>query len=67
MQATSTVTDLQRSAQPREASMPVVRASFFDLQGFELMQRVSKAFAASTLVPKEYQGNLSNCMISPKG
>lgn len=64
MQATSTVTDLQRSAQPREASMPVVRASFFDLQGFELMQRVSKAFAASTLVPKEYQGNLSNCMIA---
>jgi hypothetical protein len=64
MQATSTVTDLQRSVQPREASMPVVRASFFDLQGFELMQRVSKAFAASTLVPKEYQGNLSNCMIA---
>ena len=64
MQATSTVTDLQRAAQPREASMPVVRASFFDLQGFELMQRVSKAFAASTLVPKEYQGNISNCMIA---
>lgn len=64
MQATSTVTDLQRATQPREASMPVVRASFFDLQGFELMQRVSKAFAASTLVPKEYQGNLSNCMIA---
>jgi hypothetical protein len=44
--------------------MPVVRASFFDLQGFELMQRVAKAFAASTLVPKEYQGNLANCMIA---
>lgn len=64
MQATSTVTDLQRAAQPREASMPVVRASFFDLQGFELMQRVSKAFAASTLVPKEYQNNVPNCMIA---
>ncbi|AQG98563.1 hypothetical protein A9R05_06745 [Burkholderia sp. KK1] len=64
MQATSTVTALQQAAQPREASMPVVRASFFDLQGFELMQRVSKAFAASTLVPKEYQGNISNCMIA---
>jgi hypothetical protein len=64
MQATSTVTALQQAAQPREASMPAVRASFFDLQGFELMQRVSKAFAASTLVPKEYQGNISNCMIA---
>lgn len=64
MQATSTVTALQQAAQPREATMPVVRASFFDLQGFELMQRVSKAFAASTLVPKEYQGNISNCMIA---
>lgn len=41
-----------------------VRAGFFDADGFELMQRVSKAFAASTLVPKEYQGNIPNCMIA---
>jgi hypothetical protein len=41
-----------------------VRADFFDLQGFELLQRVAKAFAASTLVPAQYQGNLANCMIA---
>lgn len=53
-----------RTPPPRETQLPAVRASFFDLQGFELMQRVAKAFAASTLVPKEYQGNLANCMIA---
>lgn len=49
---------------PREASLPAVRAGFFDLQAFELIQRVSKAFASSDLVPKQYQGNLANCMIA---
>ena len=53
-----------RNQQPAEASMPVVRASFFDLQGFELLQRVAKAFASSTLVPQAYQGNVANCMIA---
>jgi hypothetical protein len=49
---------------PREASLPAVRAGFFDLQGFELLQRVSKAFASSSLVPKQYQGDVANCMIA---
>lgn len=53
-----------KSPAPREASMPAVRAGFFDLQAFELIQRVSKAFASSDLVPKQYQGNLANCMIA---
>lgn len=55
-----------RTAQtaPNEATMPAVRAGFFDLQAFELIQRVSKAFASSDLVPKQYQGNLANCMIA---
>lgn len=43
---------------------PAVRADFFDLQGFDLLQRVAKAFASSTLVPAHYQGNLANCMIA---
>lgn len=47
-----------------EAALPTVRAGFFDLQAFELIQRVSKAFASSDLVPKAYQGNLANCMIA---
>lgn len=64
-QQTATLTAL-RAAQggPREAQLPLVRADFFDLQGFELLQRVAKAFASSTLVPAAYQGNLANCMIA---
>jgi len=49
---------------PREAQMPAVRAGFFDLQAFELTQRVSKAFASSDLVPNQYKGNVANCMIA---
>lgn len=41
-----------------------VQAGFFSLDSFELIQRVSKAFAASDLVPKQYQGNIANCMIA---
>lgn len=49
---------------PREANLPAVRAGFFDLQGFELMQRVAKGFASSDLVPQAYKGNVANCMIA---
>lgn len=41
-----------------------IQAGFFSLDSFELIQRVSKAFASSDLVPKQYQGNLANCMIA---
>lgn len=62
---TASLTDLQtRAAAPREANMPAVRAGFFDLQSFELMQRVAKGFASSTLVPQQYQNNVANCMIA---
>lgn len=63
MNAPTTLADMKSHA-PREASMPAVRAGFFDLQSFELIQRVSKAFAQSDLVPKQYQGNIANCMIA---
>lgn len=53
-----------KSPAPREVNMPAVRVGFFDLQGFELLQRVAKAFASSTLVPAAYQGNVANCMIA---
>lgn len=46
-------------AQPQQAV-----AGFFDQHGFELLQRVAKAFASSELVPKQYQGNIANCMIA---
>lgn len=53
-----------RQSDPPEARMPVVRSGMGDLQGFELMQRVAKALAASTLVPQQFQGNLPNCLIA---
>jgi hypothetical protein len=31
---------------------------------FELAQREAKLFSVSTMVPKEYQGNIANCMIA---
>ena len=47
-----------------EAQLPSVRASFTDVQGFALAQRVAKALAASTLVPAQYQNNMPNCLIA---
>jgi hypothetical protein len=55
---------LRRPTQAPEERMPVVRMGFADLQGFELMQRACKALAASTLVPKDFQNNLPNCLIA---
>lgn len=37
---------------------------FGSSQGFEQLQRAAKLLASSTLVPKEYQGNLPNCVIA---
>lgn len=59
----ASLNELRRPAAP-EQSMPVIRMGFDSLQGFELMQRAAKAFAASTLVPQQYQGNLPNCIIA---
>ncbi|MDR0672893.1 MAG: hypothetical protein LBF93_04350 [Zoogloeaceae bacterium] len=62
---TANITALrQQSAIPREAQLPAVIPGFGSLQSFELMQRVAKAFAMSDLAPKQYQGNLGNCMIA---
>ncbi len=58
----NTLASLRQPAQNEQ--LPAVRVGFFDLQGFELLQRVAKAFATSTLVPVQYQGNISNCMIA---
>ncbi|QMT41282.1 hypothetical protein [Neisseria shayeganii] len=41
-----------------------VRMGFGSLQSFELMQRGAKLLATAQLVPKEYQGNLPNCVIA---
>ncbi len=41
-----------------------VRMGFDTASGFDLMQRGARLLAASSLVPKEYQGNLPNCVIA---
>ena len=64
MTAQTTLAQMQTSAVANQQQSRGVAMSFFDLQGFELMQRIAKAFATSDLVPKQYQGNLPNCMIA---
>lgn len=46
------------------SQIPTITPGFMNLQSFELIQRAAKLLASSTLVPKEYQGNLSNCVIA---
>jgi hypothetical protein len=41
-----------------------ITPGFGNLQSFELSQRAAKLLASSTLVPKEYQGNIPNCVIA---
>ncbi|ACO74776.1 hypothetical protein LHK_01792 [Laribacter hongkongensis HLHK9] len=53
-----------RQPPPAEMQMPQVSVGLTNLQGFELAQRAAKLLASSTLVPKEYQGNLPNCVIA---
>lgn len=58
------LSDLRAPPAQQTSQHTMVRADFFDLQGFELLQRVAKAFASSTLVPAHYQSNIPNCMIA---
>lgn len=46
------------------SQMENVSVGLTNLQGFELAQRAAKLMASSTLVPKEYQNNLANCVIA---
>ncbi|GAB3482257.1 recombinase family protein [Azotobacter salinestris] len=62
MSQTATLQSLQQPAQHRDQSH--VAVSMTNLQGFELAQRAAKLLAASSLVPKEYQGNMPNCVIA---
>ncbi len=47
-----------------EAKKHNVVPGFGSLESFELMQRQAKMLATSSLVPKEYQGNIANCTIA---
>lgn len=48
-------------AAPRDTA---VMPGFNSNSSWELAQRIGKAFAASSLVPQQYQGNLANCIVA---
>ena len=52
--------ELKRSEVNKHELIP----GFGSADSFELMQRQAKLLANSTLVPKEYQNNISNCVIA---
>lgn len=69
--ATELTTVLQTAAEDalpavvQEASaLPMNGNPWSDPQAFVQLQRVSKAFAQSTLVPQNYQGKVADCMIA---
>lgn len=51
-------------AVPQQQNTGDIVMGFGSVQGFEMMQRAAKLLASSSLVPKEYQGNLANCVIA---
>lgn len=57
----SNALEIAKPPESREAGAVVGLTS---TGGFELAQRAGKLLASSTLVPKEYQNNLSNCVIA---
>lgn len=60
----TTLTTMEQLKPPQSDHMPQVAMGFSNLQSFELMQRAAKLLASSSLVPKNYQGNLANCVIA---
>lgn len=64
MNAPTQQTTLASMRQPLQDPLPSVSVGLTNSQGFELAQRAAKCLASSTLVPKEYQGNLPNCVIA---
>lgn len=62
---TTNLSEMRSQAQrPRETNLPEISMGYGSLQSFELLQRAAKALAISTLVPKDYQNNIPNCMIA---
>ena len=49
---------------PAQNTQPPVQVGLTDAQSFDFAQRVAKCFSMSSLVPKDYQNNLPNCVIA---
>lgn len=66
MTSTAPVSISELKNAPAKAALPQTSIGLYDLQGFELMQRVAKMMSASSLMPKQYQGpdGLPNCVVA---
>lgn len=64
MTDTRSLSEMRTSGVAPARSVDNTALSFFNAEGFELMQRIANAFSKSDLVPKQYQSNLPNCMIA---
>lgn len=60
--STDLTTTIEQAPEPQ--AVKVVQASFGDSSSFELAQRMAKALSQSTLIPKDYQNNLPNCLVA---
>lgn len=58
---TTTLSELKKPVPPLD---PSIKAGFDTVGGFDLIQRTAKLFAASSIVPQQFQGNLPNCVIA---
>lgn len=47
-----------------ETALAVTKPAFTDVESFEFAQRAAKLLSISDMVPKEYRGNLANCVIA---
>lgn len=54
----------QTSVSPAEPRDVAVMPGFNSQGSWELANRIGKAFAASSLVPQQYQGNVANCIVA---
>ena len=60
---TTSLSAIQKSEKV-QSNLQNVDVGMTTSQGFDLAQRAGKLLAASSLVPKDYQGNLPNCVIA---
>ena len=54
----------QQALQLAESRDVAVMPGFNSQGSWELANRIGKAFAASSLVPQQYQGNVANCIVA---
>lgn len=50
--------------EPKSEIQEIAASPFDTGEGFELAQREARAFAASSIVPEDYQNNIANCLIA---